>query len=77
MIQPFKHAGFNFTKLSQQEILFDIGNGDANDIVAINDSPLEQGHCLLLVERMKCLPQIMTEYSLHKAVELCLLSNSW
>nr|XP_012217504.1 PREDICTED: GDP-D-glucose phosphorylase 1-like isoform X4 [Linepithema humile] len=77
MVQPFKHMGFNFTKLLQQEILFDIGNGDANDVVAINASPLEQGHCLLLTERMKCLPQVITEYSLHKAVELCLLSNSW
>lgn len=77
MVQPFKHTDFNFTKLSQQEILFDIGNGDTNDVVAINASPLEQGHCLLLTERMKCLPQIITEYSLRKAVELCLLSNSW
>lgn len=77
MSQPFNSTGFNFTKLTQQEILFDIGNGDANDIIAINVSPLEQGHCLLLTDRFKCLPQIMTEYSLRKAIELCLLSNSW
>lgn len=77
MSQPFTPISFNFTKLSQQEILLDIGNGDANDIIAINASPLEQFHCLLLTERLKCLPQVMTEYSLRKAVELCLLSNSW
>lgn len=77
MLQPFNSIGFNFTKLTQQEILFDIGNGDTNDIVAINASPLEQGHCLVLVECLKCLPQIMTEYSLYKVTELCLLSNSW
>lgn len=77
MLQPFNSIVFNFTKLAQQEILFDIGNGDTNDIVAINSSPLEQGHCLVLTERLKCLPQIMTEYSLHKVTELCLLSNSW
>lgn len=77
MLQPFNDVGFNFTKLSQQEILFDVGNGDLNDVVAINNSPLEECHCLLLTERMKCLPQIMTEYSLRKAIEMCLLSNSW
>lgn len=77
MLQPFNSIGFNFTKLRQQEILFDIGNGDTNDIVAINSSPLEHSHCLVLVERLKCLPQIMTEYSLYKVTELCLLSNSW
>lgn len=77
MLQSFNSAGFNFTKLSQQEILFDFGNGDTNDIVAINASPLEQGHCLVLTERLKCLPQVMTEYSLRKVIELYLLSNSW
>ncbi|KAL6444083.1 hypothetical protein ACFW04_001792 [Cataglyphis niger] len=77
MLQSFNSTGFNFTKLTQQEILFDIGNGDTNDIIAINASPLEQGHCLVLTERLKCLPQVMTEYSLYKVVELCLLSNSW
>ncbi|EFN81306.1 UPF0580 protein C15orf58 [Harpegnathos saltator] len=76
MSQPFNSTAFNFTKLKQPEILLDIGNGDGNDIVAINTSPLEQCHCLLLTERLKCLPQNMTEYSLRKAIELCLLSNS-
>ncbi|XP_011692440.1 PREDICTED: GDP-D-glucose phosphorylase 1 isoform X2 [Wasmannia auropunctata] len=74
MSQPFSSVRFNFTKLTQQEILFDVGNGDT---VAINASPLEQNHCLLLTERSKCLPQVMTEYSLCKVIELCLLSNSW
>ncbi|XP_012524633.1 GDP-D-glucose phosphorylase 1 [Monomorium pharaonis] len=77
MLQHFSPTGFNFTKLMQQEMLFDVGSGDTNDIVAINVSPLEQCHCLLLTERLKCLPQIMTEYSLHKVLDLCLLSNSW
>ncbi|KAL6267355.1 hypothetical protein P5V15_000430 [Pogonomyrmex californicus] len=77
VLQPFNSIGFNFTKLTQQEILFDIGNGDTNDIIAINASPLEQGHCLVLTERLKCLPQIMTEYSLRKVIELFLLSNTW
>lgn len=72
--QSFSSTRFNFTKLTQQEILFDIGNGDT---IAINASPLEQSHCLFLADRLKCLPQIMTEYSLRKVIELCLLSNSW
>ncbi|XP_029160066.1 GDP-D-glucose phosphorylase 1 [Nylanderia fulva] len=77
MLQSFDSTRFNFTNLTQQEILFDIGDGDTNDIVAINASPLEEGHCLVLLERLKCLPQVMTEYSLRKVVELCLLSSSW
>ncbi|XP_032670492.1 GDP-D-glucose phosphorylase 1 isoform X2 [Odontomachus brunneus] len=76
MSQPFSLTGFNFTKLKQPEMLLDIGNGDSNNILAINDSPLEWCHSLLIMERSKCLPQIMTECSLHKAIELCLLSNS-
>ncbi|RLU16578.1 hypothetical protein DMN91_010646 [Ooceraea biroi] len=76
MLQPFSPMGFNFTKLTPQETLFDVGNGDGNDVVAINASPLEQGHSLLLTERFKCLPQVVTEHSLRKAIELCLLSGS-
>lgn len=77
MSQPFDPNRFNFTKLAHQEILFDVGNSDTNDVIAINVSPLEQGHCLLLTERFKCLPQVMTKHSLRKAIELLLLSNSW
>lgn len=76
MLQPFDQRCFNFTQLTQQEILFNIGKNDTNDIIAINVSPLGKCHCLLVTERLKCLPQIITKYSLHKAIELCLLSNS-
>ncbi|XP_046734491.1 GDP-D-glucose phosphorylase 1-like isoform X2 [Diprion similis] len=51
MAQPFDPTLFNFTKIPNREIFFDI-------------------------ERFKCLPQKVTVYSLRRAVELLLLSNS-
>lgn len=76
MSQPFNANEFNFTNVSGGEILVDIGNGDGNDVIIINDSPFAWGHCLLVVERFKCLPQSITEYSLQKAIDIILLSQS-
>ncbi|XP_015524589.1 GDP-D-glucose phosphorylase 1 isoform X1 [Neodiprion lecontei] len=76
MAQPFDPNLFNFTKIPNREILFDIGNGDGNDVVAANISPIENCHSLLFTERFKCLPQKVTVYSLKRAVDLLLLSNS-
>lgn len=76
MSQAFDSELFNFTKISDREILFDVGNGDGNDIIAANISPIEKYHSLLITERFKCLPQRVTKYSLRKAVDLLLLSNS-
>ncbi|KYN04430.1 UPF0580 protein C15orf58 [Cyphomyrmex costatus] len=75
MAQSFSSTRFNFTKLTQQEILFHIGNGDSNDIIAINASPLEQSHCLFLAERLKCLPQVMTESLRAFFNSLCALAS--
>ncbi|XP_046411821.1 GDP-D-glucose phosphorylase 1-like isoform X1 [Neodiprion fabricii] len=76
MLQPFDSREFNFTNLPNEEILFDVGNGDGNDIVAVNVSPSGMYHSLLIVERFKCLPQRATRHSIEKAVDLMLLSNS-
>ncbi|XP_012257138.2 GDP-D-glucose phosphorylase 1 [Athalia rosae] len=76
MVQPFDSNIFNFTKISDNEILFDIGNGDGNDVIAVNVSPIEVYHSLLITERFECLPQRVTKYSLKKAIELLLLSKS-
>uniref|UniRef100_A0A6V7IMX7 GDP-D-glucose phosphorylase 1 n=1 Tax=Bracon brevicornis TaxID=1563983 RepID=A0A6V7IMX7_9HYME len=76
MSMPFDGDRFNFTKISNEEIFFDIGNGDGNNVIAANVSPIEFGHCLFLPQRLECLPQIPTEFSLVKITELMLLSKS-
>ncbi|XP_066592153.1 GDP-D-glucose phosphorylase 1 isoform X2 [Prorops nasuta] len=76
MDQPFDSDQFNFTKIPDREILFDLGNGDGNDIIAVNISPIEWGHSLILIDRLKGFPQKATKSSLEKSVLLLLLSGS-
>ena len=76
MRQPFDPNRFNFMKISEKEILFDVGNGDGNDVLAVNISPILWSHCLLLTQRFSGLPQSVTLYSFQKALEILLLSNS-
>ncbi|CAL9762432.1 unnamed protein product [Musa acuminata subsp. burmannicoides] len=73
VLQPFDRAKFNFTKVGQEEVLFrfepgesgsgrlleDDAVGDANapNVVAINVSPIEYGHVLLIPRVLDCLPQ--------------------
>lgn len=76
MHTPFDEKRFNFTKINPREILFDVDCGDGNNVIAVNVSPIEYGHCLFLPERLKCLPQKVTEFSLLKIIELFLLSSS-
>ncbi|XP_034946632.1 GDP-D-glucose phosphorylase 1 [Chelonus insularis] len=76
MNTPFDPSRFNFTKISDKEIYFDICVGDGNNVVAANVSPVEYGHCLFLPERLKCLPQQATKFSIIKVIELFLLSKS-
>ncbi|XP_008546662.1 GDP-D-glucose phosphorylase 1 [Microplitis demolitor] len=67
---------FNFTKIRDEEILFDLSDGDGNNVIAVNVSPIEYGHCLFLSDRLKCLPQVVTKSSLRQIIELFLLSRS-
>lgn len=76
MSQPFDPSRFNFMKISQKEILFDIGNGDGNDVIAVNVSPMVWSHSLILPQRLNGLPQQVTLYSFQKALDVFLLSNS-
>ncbi|XP_017759171.1 PREDICTED: GDP-D-glucose phosphorylase 1 [Eufriesea mexicana] len=75
MNQPFNENNFNFTKLKPGEQIIDL-NKDEDDIIAVNVSPLEYCHSLLLPQRDKQLPQAITKYSLFKAIELFSLSSS-
>ncbi|XP_035743381.1 GDP-D-glucose phosphorylase 1-like isoform X1 [Vespa mandarinia] len=76
MLQPFDPTKFNFTRLSKSEIMFKIENEDDSDIIAVNVSPTEWCHSLLIIKYLQCLPQSITWYSLQKAIEILLLSSS-
>ncbi|KAK9304808.1 hypothetical protein QLX08_004005 [Tetragonisca angustula] len=76
MNQLFNEKQFNFTKIVSEEQIMNLDNIDKDDIIAVNVSPIEYCHSLLLPQRCKRLPQIITKYSLFKAIELFSLSSS-
>ena len=76
MSKPFDADRFNFMKISNEEILFDIDSGDGNNVISVNVSPITWGHSLFIPQRYQGLPQVVTSSSLKKAIELLLLSNS-
>ncbi|PIN17828.1 putative hydrolase (HIT family) [Handroanthus impetiginosus] len=73
VLQPFDENKFNFTKVGQEEVLFQFEASDENEVhfvpnasvdvenspsvVAINVSPIEYGHVLLIPRIFECLPQ--------------------
>uniref|UniRef100_A0A7C9AW94 Uncharacterized protein n=1 Tax=Opuntia streptacantha TaxID=393608 RepID=A0A7C9AW94_OPUST len=89
VLQPFDGNKFNFTKVGQEEVLFqfeasedgavqfipnapiDVENSPS--VVAINVSPIEYGHVLLIPRIFECLPQRIDHESfllaLYMAVE--------
>lgn len=89
VLQPFDGNKFNFTKVGQEEVLFqfeasedgetqffpsapiDVENSPS--VVAINVSPIEYGHVLLIPRVLECLPQRIDRESfllaLHMAAE--------
>ncbi|KAG0499786.1 hypothetical protein HPP92_004477 [Vanilla planifolia] len=89
VIQPFDPNKFNFTKVGQEEVLFRFEAGEEDkscffesapvdadvlpNVVAINVSPIEYGHVLLIPRVLECLPQRIDPESfllaLHMAVE--------
>lgn len=89
VLQPFDGSKFNFTKVGQEELLFQFEDSDDGEVhffpnapvdpdnspsvVAINVSPIEYGHVLLIPRVLECLPQRIDRESfllaLHMAVE--------
>ncbi|CAK9165500.1 unnamed protein product [Ilex paraguariensis] len=89
VLQPFDGNKFNFTKVGQEEVLFQfepseddevqffpnapIDTENSPSVVAINVSPIEYGHVLLIPRILKCLPQRIDHDSfllaLHMAAE--------
>ncbi|KAK7316784.1 hypothetical protein RJT34_00500 [Clitoria ternatea] len=90
VLQPFDESKFNFTKVGQEEVLFQFGASNDEEVqffpnapidvenspsfVAINVSPIEYGHVLLIPRIFECLPQRIDHSSfllaLHMAVEV-------
>ncbi|XP_061342196.1 GDP-L-galactose phosphorylase 1-like [Gastrolobium bilobum] len=89
VLQPFDENKFNFTKVGQEEVLFQFEASDDDEVqffpnapidvdnspsfVAINVSPIEYGHVLLIPRIFECLPQRIDSESfllaLHMAAE--------
>ncbi|PKA57466.1 GDP-L-galactose phosphorylase 1 [Apostasia shenzhenica] len=88
VLQPFDANKFNFTKVGQEEVLFRFEAGEDKacffesasvdgsippNVVAINVSPIEYGHVLLIPRVLECLPQRIDPESfslaLHMAAE--------
>ncbi|KAF2561127.1 hypothetical protein F2Q70_00014951 [Brassica cretica] len=79
VLQPFDANKFNFTKVSPEELLFQfeanmpLDADNSPSVVAINVSPIEYGHVLLIPQVFDCLPQRIDHKSLllalHMAVE--------
>ncbi|XP_076911152.1 GDP-L-galactose phosphorylase 1-like [Bidens hawaiensis] len=84
VLQPFDGSTFNFTKVGQEEILFQFESSKDGEVkfypnapidvksspsvVAINVSPIEYGHVLLIPRILECLPQRIDHDSLLLAL---------
>ncbi|XP_015284273.1 PREDICTED: GDP-D-glucose phosphorylase 1 [Gekko japonicus] len=80
--QPFDPAQFNFTQIRPAEVLFALaprrregGEEGPRVLVAINVSPLERGHVLLVPEPALGLAQVLTAGALLAGLEALLLSG--
>ncbi|KAE8706551.1 GDP-L-galactose phosphorylase 1 [Hibiscus syriacus] len=84
VLQPFDGNKFNFTKVGQEEVLFQFEASEDGEVqffpkapidvenspsvVAINVSPIEYGHVLLIPRILECLPQRIDHKSLLLAL---------
>ncbi|CAH8337012.1 unnamed protein product [Eruca vesicaria subsp. sativa] len=87
VLQSFDDNKFNFTKVGQEELLFQFEAGEDDEeakffpcmpldpenspnVVAINVSPIEYGHVLLLPRVLDCLPQRIDHKSMLLAFHM-------
>ncbi|KAI1728103.1 GDP-D-glucose phosphorylase 1 [Ditylenchus destructor] len=81
--QPFNHLRWNFTKLRQAELLYLLRCGDKPytadklDIhtIAVNASPMEKGHSLVIPSVNKCFPQVLNSSAVRISTDLMLLTE--
>ncbi|KAI5674769.1 hypothetical protein M9H77_15133 [Catharanthus roseus] len=92
VLQPFDENKFNFTKVGQEEVLFQFEASKDNEVqffpvapvdaenspsvVAINVSPIEYGHVLLIPRILECLPQRIDRDSFLLALYLAAEAGS-
>ncbi|KAF2285718.1 hypothetical protein GH714_007369 [Hevea brasiliensis] len=94
VLQPFDVNKFNFTKVGQEEVLFQFESSEDGDVqffpsapidvdnspsvVAINVSPIEYGHVLLIPRILECLPQRIDRESFLLALYMAIeAGNPW
>eukprot|EP00253_Pinus_taeda_P030284 PITA_30284 len=84
VLQDFDPCKFNFTKVGQEEVIFRFEESeedkvqylekapvlDSPNVIAINVSPIEYGHVLLVPRVLDCLPQRIDHDSLLLALHL-------
>lgn len=84
VLQAFDPKKFNFTKVGQEEVLFCFEEshhgsrvycekmiiGGSPNVIAINVSPIEYGHVLLVPKALDCKPQQIDEESFRLALYL-------
>lgn len=86
VLQPFDENKFNFTKVGQEEVLFQFEESDTDEtqffpsapidtedspnVVAINVSPIEYGHVLLIPKILERFPQRIDRQSFLLALNM-------
>ncbi|VDM47597.1 unnamed protein product [Toxocara canis] len=79
--EPFSTLRWNFNKLKQNEVMLYLRCKDRplssdpldRHVVAVNSSPLERGHSLVIPAINRCLPQVLTDVAVRIATDLMLL----
>lgn len=83
--QEFDAKHFNFNKVKEEEILFEMtkesGGNEKGHIepgkmaVLINVSPLQFGHSLFVPDPSLCFPQVLSKFAIQTGIESVLLSS--
>ncbi|VDO59719.1 unnamed protein product [Haemonchus placei] len=79
--EPFNPLRWNFTKLNENEIMLYLRCEDRpitsdpldRHVIAVNASPLERDHSLIIPSINKCLPQVLTKTAIRLATDIMLL----
>lgn len=75
--QEFSSELFNFNKVKPEEVVLELVKDSESSrvVVLVNVSPLEFGHCLLVPDPSRCLPQVLTRSAVQAGMESVLLSG--
>ncbi|KAF8386838.1 mcp-1 [Pristionchus pacificus] len=81
--EPFNSVRWNFTRLHDNEVLLYFRCEDRpitedpldRHVLAVNASPLERNHCLLVPAVNKCHPQVLTHLALRMGTDFMLLNH--